>query len=332
MVVVGMALVTIDGSQDASAPTRTWVHGVPTTEVDLSSLTTARHITAAARPARASTVALVVDRRGKTTVATGVVAEAGGIVVALEPLLHGARTITVIEPDGTRESAVRVGTDTPTGITVLRIDDDLQAAAFATEDPATGSVAVAMTEERDADRGSAPAVRLYAGTVLWAGVAGGTDSGASFCATGVEAPLSAGDLGSPLVDARGAVAGILDRVEGEGTSRTAVFLPAELVADVAAQIVDHGSVDHGSLDAETVDTSTGSGTTGAVVDAVTSGGAAARAGLRPGDVVEAVDGRSVRSVAELATRLYGDSPGTDLVVTVHRGVSTFAATVVLDDA
>ena len=66
---------------------------------------------------------------------------------------------------------------------------------FATEDPTTGSVAVAMAEEPDADRSTVPAVRLYAGTVLWAGVAGGTDSGAGFCATGVQAPLSAGDLG-----------------------------------------------------------------------------------------------------------------------------------------
>ena len=55
-----------------------------------------------------------------------------------------------------------------------------------------------------------------------------------------------------------------------------------------------------------------------------------QAGLRPGDVVEAVDGRSVRSVAELATRLYGDSPGTQLLVTVHRGGTTFAATLALE--
>jgi S1-C subfamily serine protease len=167
--------------------------------------------------------------------------------------------------------------------------------------------------------------------VLWAGVATDADQGRGFCATGVEAPLSSRDLGSPLVDARGAVSGILDDVEGTGSRRTSVFLPAELVQEVTAQIVDHGSVDHGSLDADVVDPARGSGQSGVQVLTVASGGAAGQAGLRPGDQVEAVDGQAIRSVAELVTRLYGDSPGSQLMVTVQRGTSRFDATVVLTD-
>jgi S1-C subfamily serine protease len=62
---------------------------------------------------------------------------------------------------------------------------------------------------------------------------------------------------------------------------------------------------------------------------VTVGGAAALGGLQIGDLVVGVDGHSVRSVAELATRLYGDPPGSELRVTVERGGSTFNAMVVL---
>ena len=78
--------------------------------------------------------------------------------------------------------------------------------------------------------------------MLFAGVATGTWQGTEFCATGVDAPLSSGDLGSPLVDASGSVVGILDAVIGTGAQRTSVFLPAELVQDVAEQIVSqrHG--------------------------------------------------------------------------------------------
>ena len=50
-----------------------------------------------------------------------------------------------------------------------------------------------------------------------------------------------------------------------------------------------------------------------------AGGAAQQAGLEPGDRIVAVDGATVRSVAELATRLYGDPPGAELRVTVARG-------------
>ena len=329
VVVVGMVLVTADASQDATSPPGTWVTGVPTTEVDLSSLTTTRHMTAVAESTHASTVALMVDRAGRTTIGTGIVAEAGGIVVALQPTLAGARSITVVEPDGTRQPAVLVGTDATTGITVLRISDDLPPATFSTSDPTTGSVAVAEAEEDGTGRGASPTVRLYAGTVVFAGVATDTWQGGAFCATGVDAPLSTGDLGSPLVDTSGAVSGILDDVQGTGRSRTSVFLPAELVRDVADQIVSHGWVVHGSLGVGVVDRAPGSGLDGAEVRSVTTGGAAALAGLQPGDVLVGVDGYSVRSAAELATRLYGDAPGSELRVTVERGDTTFDTVVVL---
>jgi S1-C subfamily serine protease len=62
---------------------------------------------------------------------------------------------------------------------------------------------------------------------------------------------------------------------------------------------------------------------------VAAGGAASQAGLQPGDLLVGVDGYSVRSVAELATRLYGDPPGSELRVTVERGGTSFNAVVVL---
>ena len=332
MVVVSMAVVAADRASDASSPTGTWVSGVPTTEVDLSSLTTTRHLSAVAQSTHDSTVALLVERSGRTTVRTGIVAEAGGIVVALAPALTGARSITVVEPDGTRQPAVLVGTDATTGISVLRIGDDLPAATFSTSDPTTGSVAVVEAEEPGHGHGATPSVRLYAGTVLFAGVA--TDAGRAghFSATGVEAPLTAGDLGSPLVDTTGAVCGILDTVRGSGRSRTSVFLPAELVRDVTDQIVSHGWVDHGSLGVLAVDPPPASGLQGAEIMSVTDDGAGGQAGLQSGDVLVGVDGHSVRSAAELATRLYGDPPGSELRITVDRDGSTFNAMVVLTAA
>jgi S1-C subfamily serine protease len=330
VVVVGVVLATAGESQQGSAPTGTWVTGVPTTEAGMGVATTARELTAVADPAHGSTVALLVHQVHRTLVATGIVAEAGGIVVALEPVLAGARSVTVVEPDGTRDAAMTVGTDRATGITVLRIDDDLPAATFTDEDPGTGSVAVAMAEGTRSGTRSTPVLHLYAGTVLYAGVATDTWQGTEFCTTGVDTALTPGDLGSPLVDDTGAVTGILDGVVDMGSRPVSVFLPAELVEDVTAQIVDHGSVDHGTLDADMAPPS-GSGVSGAEVTSVTPDGAAAQAGLRPGDVVEAVDGQGLRSVAELDTRLYGDPPGSQLRLTVRRDGITFQTVVVLTD-
>jgi putative serine protease PepD len=332
--VVGAMVVTAANDTGRASSTGVMFTGVPSTEADLSHLTDVRQMATVASSVRESTVALVVTKRGGTMVGTGVVAEAGGIVVALQPTVAGARGITVVESDGTRQPAVWVGSDPTTGIVILRIPDDLPAADFTIGDPSTGSVAVAMSEESGSSSG-VPVAHLYAGSVLYAGVSAGPGEATGFCETAIAAPLSAEDLGSPLVEPSGAVAGIFDAVEGKGSRRTAMFLPAELVRDVAAQIVSNGTVDHGSLGAGFVDPSaSGPGTNedGALVVAVVSGGSADQAGLEPSDRIVSVDGAGVRSVAELDTRLYADPPGTELPVSFVRNGATFSTTVVLGDS
>jgi S1-C subfamily serine protease len=59
-----------------------------------------------------------------------------------------------------------------------------------------------------------------------------------------------------------------------------------------------------------------------VVDTVQPGGAAAQAGIRVGDSIVDIDGRTVRSLADLRTRLYADPPGASLTVTYHRNGAT----------
>ena len=329
--VVAIVVLTADATREVSSPTTTWVTGVPTTEANLQQLSDVKRMTTVATSAHDSTVALLVGRASGTSTATGVVVEAGGIVVALRSVVAGARSITVVEPGGERESAMYLGTDTGTGITVLHIDDDLPPADMTDGDPATGSVVVAMAMEsrvrptRRRPPASTPAPSCSPG---WAA----EPRRRGFCTTGVAAPLTSGDLGSPLVDSSGSVVGILEAVTGTGSQRTSVFLPADLVRDVAAQIVSHGWVNHGDVglgdtNAPTVD---GVGS-GALVESVTTGGAAAQAGLRVGDVIVGVDGNDVRSVAELNTRLYADPPGSALRFTVVRDGVTFHTIVVLTE-
>jgi putative serine protease PepD len=330
MMAVVMVLTTTDDTLTASAPAVGWVSGVPTTEVGFSQLTDVRRMKALATSAHDSTVALLVDRGSGTSMGTGVVAEAGGIIVTLQPVIAGARSITVVEPDGTRLTAVLVGTDTTTGITVLRIADELTAAQFTERDPATGAMVVAMAMEPHSSGHLVPTARLYAGTVQYAGIATGTWQGTGLCATGVAAPMPATDLGGPLIDSSGAITGILDAVVGSGSLRTSIFLPAELVRDVVTQIARHGSVIHGTLGLGVADVpSLASGGGGALVETADSGGAAAHAGFRSGDVVIGIDGQPVNSVAELSTRIYGKPPDTELRFTVQRSGMTLHPIVIL---
>lgn len=65
------------------------------------------------------------------------------------------------------------------------------------------------------------------------------------------------------------------------------------------------------------------------VDAVTVGGAAARAGLQSGDLIQQVDGREVKSFADLQ-RAISIRPGETFPVTVERGGSTVVVSVTPD--
>ncbi len=151
----------------------------------------------------------------------------------------------------------------------------------------------------------------------------------TFAVVGVEAPLTTSDIGCPLLDSSGQVAGVLDRVGGTGLRSASTFLPAELVWGVADELISAGHVDPGSLGITSADAAD---PVGALVTSVAPGGPAAVAGLEDGDVLTAIDGYPVRSPAELGTRLYTYAPGTQVTVTVDRAGSTLTRWADLDDA
>jgi len=333
---VATGFVVASTNEGGSLPgARIALSRVPTTEVGLDALASSDRIEQMAGSARQSVVALLVSKPSGKSVGTGVVVEAGGIIVALRSAIAGAHRITALESDGSRHAAVLIGRDLATGIAVLRIDDDLPAADFTSDVPAVGSLAVAMSAEAGNSPRAAPITRIYAGIVRSTGAVAGTWKGIGFTQNAVSAPLPASGLGSPLINRSGVVTGIMDAVEGTGESRIANFLPADLVRGVVSQIISRGSVDHGSLEAAVVDgadpmaPAPGGPESGAVVVSVMSDGAAACAGLVTGDRITAVAGHAVRSVAELATRLYADPPGTELSVTAERDGAMVRTTVQL---
>jgi S1-C subfamily serine protease len=59
-----------------------------------------------------------------------------------------------------------------------------------------------------------------------------------------------------------------------------------------------------------------------LVDTVQPNGAAAQAGIQVGDSIVDIDGRPVRSLADLRTRLYADPPGATVTVTYDRNGTT----------
>jgi S1-C subfamily serine protease len=328
MVLVAAGLVVATTNRPGSGtngtpPKLATLTDVPTTEPGVGLMPPASTINAMVGAATPSTVALVVSTPGGHRLGTGLVAESGGIIVTAASVVARARSVTVVESDGSRWGASTVGSDPTTGLSVLRIADDLPAATFDFAGPTTGSVALAMALEPRHRVGAAPGAALYAGTVVASGVALDLDRITStFATTAVAAPLASGDIGCPLLDDEGRVTGMLERIGGSGLPGASVFLPAELVWSVAVQLVSSGSVDPGWIGVTAGDAQAPSvppRPVGAAVQSVATGSPAAAAGLQDGDVVTAVNGYQVRSDAQLKTWLYSEPPGADLKVTVERG-------------
>ena len=148
------------------------------------------------------------------------------------------------------------------------------------------------------------------------------------------AAINPGNSGGALADLQGRVIGIptLAATDPElgGTAAPGIVfaIPSNLVKDIATQIIRFGHVvrsHRGYLGVRIGDTNGA----GVLVQSVTAGGPAARAGLAPGDVITAVNGRKTPTVDDLTSVVSELKPGTTVsleVVTQHGAHKTLHLT------
>ena len=126
------------------------------------------------------------------------------------------------------------------------------------------------------------------------------------------AAINPGNSGGALVDIQGRVIGIptlaaSDPQLGGAAAGIGFAIPSNDVKDYASQIVAHGKVidtHRAYLGISIADTGNG-----VYVGTVTPGGPAAKAGLKVGDVIVAVNGTPTPSSSDLGTVLAGSKPG-----------------------
>jgi putative serine protease PepD len=148
------------------------------------------------------------------------------------------------------------------------------------------------------------------------------------------AAINPGNSGGALADLQGRVIGIptlaaTDPELGGGTAPGIGFaIPSNLVKDIATQIIRFGHVvksHRAYLGVEIGDTNGA----GVLVQSVTAGGPAAKAGLAGGDVITAVNGHQTPTVDDLTSVVSELRPGTTValdVVTQHGAHKTLHLT------
>lgn len=266
----------------------------------------------AARRIAASVVDLeIVGADGRQRHAAGFALEAGGLIATAEHAVGGARRITARLGDGRRVTARPVGADPLSDVAVIRLPEgiDLPPVVRASGRPQRGQAVAAIGNPLG-----------YGGT-LTAGVisaserSGGPES--PYDVVQHDAALNPGSSGGPLIDLAGAVVGMNVAI-ADGARRDvgiALAVPVEVVATIGERLIRDGAVPRPRLglrvrDAaalrEAIPVLIGDGV---LIETVEPGSAAARAGLLPGRLIVAADGRPVRTTRDIARALEPHRPG-----------------------
>ena len=285
----------------------------------MSDLSTVSNQFADAVQAAGAWTVRVQARRGPP--ASGI-ALAADLVLTADHVVDPARedSIRIGLPDGSEVGASVVGRDPATDLAILRIaSGSLTPAKAAAGEPRTGSLALVVGRP-----GAEPNASLGLITGL-AGPARTRRGGMLERFIQVDAVLYPGFSGGPLVDADGAVLGMI--TSGLGFGGPAVAIPWALASQLAETIGKHGKVPRGYLGvgSQPVTLSpqakelTGGQERGLLVVQVAEGGPAAAAGFLQGDILVKLESTAVTNADDLQGLLGPDRVGSSVSASVVRG-------------
>ena len=269
-------------------------------------------------------VVQIEDQRG---LGSGIVLDAAGDIVTNNHVVSGATSFTVTTASGKRYAATLVGAFPPNDLAVIKASGaHLKPATFAdSSNLSVGDLAIAIGNplglRSSVTEGIISAFRQAVQEE------GGNVTLPSVIQT--SAAINPGNSGGALVDIEGRVIGIptlaaTDPQLGGGSAPGIGFaIPSNVVKDISGQILAHGKVvnSHRAFLGIRVGEASGNGV---IVASVTPGGAAAKAGMRVGEMIVSVDGTPTPTIGALSAVLAELKPGQDTRIEVRHqnGVKT----------
>ena len=169
--------------------------------------------------------------------------------------------------------------------------------------------------------------------------AGDENSSTSFIsALQTDAAINPGNSGGPLVDATGAVIGVNSAIASLGSALGSqsgsiglgFAIPINQARKTADQLIRDGKATYPVIGVS-VDMNYSGG--GALIaetsSAILAGGPAAKAGLRPGDLITEIDGLKINSPEELIVEIRTHNVGDEVTITYLRGKESRTAKLIL---
>jgi Do/DeqQ family serine protease len=254
---------------------------------------------------------------------SGVIVSTDGYILTNNHVVEGADEIDVTLNDSRHARGKVIGTDPDTDLAVLKIElDKLPVVVLGNSDNLqVGDQVLAIGNP------------FGVGQTVTSGIVSalgrnqlGINTFENFIQT--DAAINPGNSGGALVDVNGNLEGINTAIYSRsgGSMGIGFAIPVSTAKQVLEDIVKEGKVTRGwigvepnNLSPELAETFGVKANKGVIITGVLQNGPAARAGIRPGDVITGVGEKSVDNVQELLTAVAGLKPGDAARFALQRG-------------
>ena len=254
---------------------------------------------------------------------SGVIVSADGYILTNNHVVEGADEIEVTLNDSRHAHGKVIGTDPDTDLAVLKIElDKLPVITLGNSDGLeVGDQVLAIGNP------------FGVGQTVTSGIVSalgrnqlGINNFENFIQT--DAAINPGNSGGALIDVNGNLEGINTAIYSRsgGSMGIGFAIPVSMAKIVLEGIVKEGQVRRGwigvepnNLSPELAETFGVKADTGVIITGVLQAGPAAKAGIRPGDVITGVGDKKIDNVQELLTAVAGLKPGNASRFALRRG-------------
>ena len=264
------------------------------------------------------------DEEPSSSLGSGVLVSPEGIILTNHHVINDADEIDVALADGRKVKAKVVGSDPETDIAVLKIEAKQLPTPITLgkiESVHVGDVVLAIGNP------------FGVGQTVTSGIVSamgrdhvGINTFENFIQT--DAAINPGNSGGALINTRGNLIGINTAIfsNNGGSMGIGFAIPINLAKQVMESILKNGSVTRGWIGVEPQNLSKElseslglpSNTEGVLISGVLEGGPAARGGVKPGDVLTAVNGNKTKDVRQLLNQVAQIGPGNEASLRIFR--------------
>ena len=264
------------------------------------------------------------DEEPSSSLGSGVLVSPEGIILTNHHVINDADEIDVALADGRKVKAKVVGSDPETDIAVLKIEAKQLPTPITLgkiESVHVGDVVLAIGNP------------FGVGQTVTSGIVSamgrdhvGINTFENFIQT--DAAINPGNSGGALINTRGNLIGINTAIfsNNGGSMGIGFAIPINLAKQVMESILKNGSVTRGWIGVEPQNLSKElseslglpGNTEGVLISGVLEGGPAARGGVKPGDVLTAVNGNKTKDVRQLLNQVAQIGPGNEASLRIFR--------------